>query len=192
MQLPTSPKQALYTDGGVIGKNPSPIGGTWAWCLIENGEDFKRCGSGIVLPEDGVDGKVTNNVTELTAILEGMESLPESWQGVICSDSQITLGRVFEGWRLAGVPDPLYERLEAIRGRLRGDLARVKFQLLQGHPTRADLVRGVGKKRGLPVSQWNQWCDEQCSAEGLFYLHALDALAEHAHPLPINGGALVE
>lgn len=29
----------LYTDGGVVRKNPSPIAGTWAWVkTFQNGE----------------------------------------------------------------------------------------------------------------------------------------------------------
>ena len=37
---------ALYADGGVIGSNPSSLGGTWAWCGVSASGDRIRTISG--------------------------------------------------------------------------------------------------------------------------------------------------
>ena len=47
-----TPPIALYTDGGVIGQNPSPIGGTWAWCMVGADGTRTRHAYGYVTPAD--------------------------------------------------------------------------------------------------------------------------------------------
>jgi hypothetical protein len=27
---------AVYADGGIIHRNPSPVGGTWSWCHVDD------------------------------------------------------------------------------------------------------------------------------------------------------------
>jgi len=149
----------LYCDGGVVGKNPSPIGGVFAWCQVENGFRVKEH-TAPVRPADVGAPVVSNNNTELLALLDGIESLPEGWAGRVNSDSQVALGWVFLGWKQEAIPAPLRARLQALRrsGRLFG----LEWRLLQGHPTQADLAAGVGAKRGLPVSEHNVWCDKAC------------------------------
>jgi ribonuclease HI len=154
--------QELYCDGGVIGRNPSAEGGVWAWCRVE-GETRVAEGSGVVRPAELGVAEVTNNNTELLALLEGIEALPEGQCVVrVNSDSQIALGWVFSGWSQEKIPAGLRERLNALRSS--GRLAGLSWRLLQGHPTKADLAAGIGAKRGLPVSPWNVWCDKTCQA----------------------------
>lgn len=152
---------ALYTDGGVIGQNPSAIGGTWAWCMVDAQGTLLRHASGWVNPVEMNTEAVTNNHTELMALVLGLEALPETFAGTIYSDSWVSLQRVFLAAKLNNVPQWLIDRLQAIQRS--GRLATLRFQLLDGHPTRAQLDAGIGK-RGNPVSKWNVWCDEQCSA----------------------------
>jgi ribonuclease HI len=168
--------QRLYTDGGVVKVNPSPIGGTWAWVLTQDdgeGEGIVRCASGLILPAECDGASVSNNVAELRAALEALEAMPGYWRGTLLSDSQITLGRIFKGWPLKGVPLDLYRRLHRIQLRLREDL-QVEPVLLQGHPTKADLARGIGAKRGYPVSKFNKWCDEACQEQARRALASLE------------------
>lgn len=156
----------LYCDGGVIGRNPSEKGGTWAWCGVDNGGNMVASNSGVIDPAEwgylaGVCGPfvVTNNVSELIAVLEAVESVDLGWSGTVYSDSQITLGRVFMGWARNGIRKKLSDRLDHVIDRM----GEVQHVLLQGHPTKADLARGIGKKRNLPVSVHNVWCDKECS-----------------------------
>jgi ribonuclease HI len=158
---PKPPIIELYTDGGVIGQNPSPIGGTWAWCMVDASGQQQRHARGWMSPaEMGVD-VVSNNHTELLAIVLGREALPYAWTGTIYSDSWVSLQRVFLHARLNNVPQWLVERLQKLQRD--GWLSGCSWQLLDGHPTRAQLEAGIGK-RGNPVSTWNVWCDEQCGA----------------------------
>lgn len=150
--------EELYCDGGVIGRNPSIIGGTWAWCLIRDGLVF-RSACGVITPEDCKPhpGIVTNNITELYAAVQALEAMGEGWDGIIHTDSSITLQRITEGVSFANVPQSLRIRALAVR---RG--RKYKTKLLAGHPTKEELVKGKARRNGNPVSIWNCWCDEQC------------------------------
>ena len=173
-------RMSLYADGGTLGPgNPSPFGGTWAWCLVDEQDVPVQSQAGLVLPATngkyrdpavvrGIDlsiyidtvsdDVVTNNQSEFYAILHGLEAMGARWSGQVCSDSQVTLGRFFDRWKLTNIPSEWAKRMGNVLRRT-GQLTPV---LHQGHPTKADLVSGLGKKRNLPVSKWNVWCDEEC------------------------------
>ena len=156
----------LFVDGGVVGRNPSPIAGTRAWRRVHDGIVFDQ-GSAIITPTDAVLPAITNNLTEMLALVLGFEDLPATWVGTICSDSQITLGRAFLGWRWKNIPTWLHHRFQAQRARL-AHYDQFKYVLLDGHPTKAQLLSGVGK-RGHPVSEHNVWCDEACRLKAQFF-----------------------
>ena len=165
----------LYCDGGVIGHNPSDEGGTYAWVLVRDGKIVRQA-SGIILPSDGYNGVISNNVSELVAAVVAIEAMPIGWTGTLYSDSQVTLGRLFLAWPLRNVPRYLVTRLWAIQRTER--LAGVQHVLLQGHPTKADLAAGIGKKRNLPVSKWNAWADRECAHQASEYMIAKHLLVE--------------
>jgi ribonuclease HI len=152
---------AIYADGGVIQKNPSDIGGTWATCHVDG--DNRRCwrASGVLLPADVGAPFVTNNQTEFYALLTGLEMLATGWSGKVCTDSLVTIRRFRDEGRLAGIPNEWRRRMAMTLGRL-GEL---EYVLLDGHPTRAQLAAGIGK-RGGPVSEHNVWCDHACTEAG--------------------------
>ena len=156
-----TPPVALYTDGGVIGQNPSPIGGTWAWCMVGADGTRTRHAYGSVTPADLDTPTVSNNHTELLALVLGLEALPAGWAGTVYSDSWVSLQRVFLAAKLANVPPWLVDRLQTLQKS--GALKQMTYTLLDGHPTRAELAAGIGK-RGHMVSEHNVWCDQQCSA----------------------------
>lgn len=148
---------ALYCDGGVIGRNPSPLGGTWAWCLVEDGQRMHH-DRGIIHAGAYRLPLITNNVTEMFALLRGFKELPDGWSGTVYSDSKITLGRVFGHYADRGLP---YGWQWAAWDEVRR-LGKVTAVLLDGHPTKAQLAVGKGK-RGGPVSEWNVFCDRECA-----------------------------
>lgn len=174
---------AVYADGGVIGANPSPIGGTWAYCWVdtEGRRLYER--SGVVVPVERACAEpampfpacavglpsVTNNLSEFVALARCLRSLPDGWSGDVYSDSQITLGRFFRGWRCEAIPDGWAEQIPRIIARL----GSLRPHLLDGHPTKAQLASGVGK-RGNPCSEHNVWCDEECGHVALRYRIALE------------------
>lgn len=168
VESPASPiPAALYCDGGVIQKNPSTIGGTWAWCAVDaTGNRVMQQGGVCPAP---AGRPITNNHTEQIAITLALEAMPEGWSGTVYSDSMVALGRVFQGWRTKNLPENISRRSAAAVARL----GKIETVLLQGHPTKADLERGIGAKRGLPVSIYNVWCDAECNRQAAAYLKQL-------------------
>ncbi len=156
-------QQELYVDGGVVQVNPSPIGGTYAWLLVDDGVRVKGCAY-FMSAETAKLPVVTNNQTEMMALIKGLSQLPNDWCGCIYSDSAITLGRAFSGWKWKNVPEWIQNRFFAQRLRfIYWD--RITYVQLDGHPTKAQLASGIGK-RGNPVSIHNVWCDEACGKAG--------------------------
>lgn len=150
---------AVYTDGGVIGKNPSPDGGTWAFVLIGGATTtFVLDRSGLVLPSDiGMD-TVENNITETIAILLALETVPPGWSGTLYGDNLNSIRRAQEPKAIKKVvPQFIKDRMIAAVARA----GAVEYVLLSGHPTKAELEAGVSKE-GRPVSQWNIRADKLC------------------------------
>lgn len=152
---------ALYCDGGVIQANPSPIGGTWAWCAVDASGERIAESSG-VRPGAGT----TNNLMELIAAVRGLEAMPEGWAGALYTDSNITRGRLFEKWLMRGIPEEWIIRAQMALDRL----GVIKGVLLAGHPSKADLKTGKDHIKLLPVSIHNVWCDEAATEAGRQYL----------------------
>jgi len=161
--------QALVADGGVIGQNGRAPAGTWAYRLLIESDVVTASeasvlyqNSGVITAEAARVAHVTNNLTELIALVRPIiEVLPEGWSGVIASDSSISLGRLFYGWARENVPEWLVTKLAIAREKIQ--LRSCTRVLLDGHPTRAQLSAGLGK-RGNPVSPHNVWCDTTCTA----------------------------
>lgn len=161
---------ALYADGGVIASNPSAIGGTYAYRLIGMKEVFRRGNSG-VLSASKMGAPVTNNQTEMLALLLGMEQLPCDFKGTVYSDSAVTLGRVFDGWKWKNIPAWMHTIYQKQRARfIHWD--EIKHVLLSGHPTKKQLAAGIGK-HGYPVSEHNVWCDEACRLAGEAFMEEM-------------------
>jgi ribonuclease HI len=151
---------ALYADGGVIEKNPSPIGGTWAWIQVDENDQQICHESWAITPAEMRTDVVTNNQTELLALLYGLERLPADFCGTVLSDSNNSLGRLFHGWKWNNIPQWMHERYRRVRKHL-VHWDAIKPVLLDGHPTKAQLAAGIGK-RGHPVSIFNVQCDKLC------------------------------
>lgn len=158
---------AVYSDGGVIKVNPSPTGGMWATCHVDAEGERIWSASGVVLAEEGDEylSMVTNNQTEFRAMLAGLEALPDGWSGTVYADSLVTIRRFRDEAGLAGIPLDWRRRMAVVLGRL----GRLTYVLLDGHPSRAQLAAGVGK-RGNPVSEHNVFVDALCTQEARRYL----------------------
>lgn len=161
----------LYVDGGVIAVNPSPFGGTYAYRLVM--DDGQCVGAADVVTVAQMGGLVTNNQTEMLALLEGLKHLPTDWTGTIYSDSMVTLGRAFSGFKWKNIPVWMHKLYQVERKRLI-HWDQIKHVQLDGHPTRKQLEAGIGK-RGNPVSEHNVWCDAECGKAGAAFMDALGA-----------------
>lgn len=156
--------EAIYSDAGCVGPNPSPHAITWAWCHVNAAGERINQGSGIITPRISVrlDGRrmqfLSSNVGEYAALARAIRATPEGWSGTVFCDSRITLGRFFWDWENNGIPDGwVHHALNELVAK-RGILFPV---LLDGHPTRKQLAAGHGK-RGNFVSEHNVWCDKEC------------------------------
>lgn len=147
----------LFVDGGLVGRNPSSVGGCFSWCFVQDGTIVK-VGSGRVYPTEA-SPMVTNNQTEMVAMLQGILELPIPYEGNIFSDSMITIGRVSMNWAWQNIDRQQVLQFNALRSTR--DFKKMRFILLDGHPTRVELQAGVGKK-GHPVSEFNVRCDREC------------------------------
>lgn len=165
--MPRSDIVHLFADGGVIGRNPSSVGGTWAWVGLDAGFNKVDSASGVVLAKDGVT-QVTNNQTELVAAVTALHAVGKGWSGTLYTDSQVTLYRVTDGMGFENIDNLL--RLKALDIRRN---RKYRVVLLQGHPTKKELEAGVGRS-GRPVSEWNVWCDKACGEAGRKYLDILE------------------
>jgi ribonuclease HI len=152
----------VYCDGGVIQVNPSPIGGTWAYVIVDQDGVEVRRAFGVVTPAEIGMPAVTNNFTEFFAALQAFYFLPKGWAGRLHTDSNVTrLRLIYPNAKMNGIPNPWQELLRYFRSHLGG----FNVTLLDGHPTKAQLEKGVGK-RGNPVSKWNVLCDKLCTEAG--------------------------
>ena len=148
---------AIYADGGVISRNPSKLGGTWCYVWVDAKGNQLQYSRGIVTPEEAGLDSITNNYTELLAVVKALQSVNKDWRGVLYTDSKVTLTRVTVGHSFKAIPNAM--RLEVLSLR-RGRGWQVS--LLGGHPTKDELKQGFKRKNKLPVSKWNVFCDEQC------------------------------
>ncbi len=160
---------SLYADGGVIKKNPSPFGGTWAFCGV-NAAGERVIEQGGAVPTRDQAHPITNNQTEQIAIIKALEAMPEGWTGTIHSDSFTALSRVFENASVRNLPKSIQMRTHAAKARL----GKVNWVLMKGHPSQAQLAAGEapssGGKRMLPVSAHQVWCDEECGRQSRLFL----------------------
>jgi ribonuclease HI len=147
----------IYTDGGVIGKNPSKHGGTWAFVAVRGGASVFE-NSGILLPESVGTPAISNNMAELIAVMNAVE-WSQRWPTTIYTDSIISLYRLNnKKSKWAGIPDPIRNLFLRIRSE---HSCLHKAVLVKGHPTKADLERGTSE-HGIPVSPWNVRADKLC------------------------------
>lgn len=170
---PDTTCNAIYTDGGVFGKNPSKDGGSWAFVAVQRvvpndpkSDLLETSRSGIVLPSDIGMETVENNITETIAILLSLESLPEGWIGTFYGDNLNALRRAAKPREIKKVvPQFIKDRMIAATARVKV----IEYVLLGGHPNKAELDAGR-RSDGKPVSQWNVLADSLCGAESVkFY-----------------------
>lgn len=151
----------LYCDGGILAEgsmsSSSNFGGAWAFVATDEDDEIVFSESGFIRLEDR---PTTNNHTEMYAAIKALESAPNGWNGILFSDSELTLGRLFKGWTLNNLPEDFIHRFKSALDRL----GIVIGQHLKGHPTKKDLKRGYTLK-GRPVSRWNKMCDDLCQQE---------------------------
>ena len=169
----TTTVATLYSDGGVVEVNPSPIAGVWAWCATDMTGWRRMEQGGFVLAEER---PISNNQMEWFAAMLALEAMPNGWSGALVTDSRNVLIRLDYLRRNLGLPDgqvlvpknlpwQWYRRMVTSLLRL-GD---VGFRHVRGHPTATDLKRGFKLSadglRKHDVSDQQVWCDAECNRQ---------------------------
>ena len=105
----------IYTDGACIG-NPGP--GGWAAIVLQDGSKT---------PLHGGEDQTTNNRMEMLAVVKGLESVPQSADVTVFSDSQYVINTMTRSWKRNKNKD-LWDRLDAEVAK-----RRVKWEWVRGH-----------------------------------------------------------
>lgn len=161
----------VFADGGPVGRNPSPIGGTYAYIIRfrlpkwTEWIEYRRQ-VGFIAPSASME-VITNNVCELvavcTGIIESFSLLEEPTDVLeVFSDSEVTLLRLFGNVKVDGLPPYARVLFKDARFILRNLGQRANYTLLQGHPTIGELQDGVGKS-GRPVHALQHEMHGACS-----------------------------
>lgn len=154
----------VYSDGGVFRPRRCEAG-SWAWVATDDQDEEVACQYGWIEQGPNTPDGISNNMTELAAAcnaLGWMTRVTPRWSGILCTDSQITIGRLSMGWRLKGIPDGWARRMgETLRS-----LGAVHYVPMKGHPTKADLEAGQGTRKEdgktYAVSKHQVKCDRLC------------------------------
>ena len=115
---------------------------------------------------------------ELFAIINGLRTCSKLYYSEIVetlySDSAVSIGRLRDGWGLANIPELMVKDLIFVQSQFHFNTIgrNQKCVLLDGHPTKAQLEAGIGK-RGHLVSKWNVLCDKMCNEEAERYVQKL-------------------
>ena len=163
---------AVFTDGGLVGHNPSTKGGTWAWCAVTPEGEHVREVSAYLLPKTSTcpgnprvgSDVVTNNDVEFFAAMRALESMAVGWSGALATDSRITIERLKkcrEGQMPTAFRADWFSRAECAFKRL----GTVNLIHLAGHPTQKDLERGYKENSDGTTTRVNRhqtWCDSRC------------------------------
>jgi ribonuclease HI len=152
----------VYADGSIIGPNPSPFGGVFAYYIVggcEGGDKVLQAKRGSFTPRSCSKEYVGSNLAESYAILMALRGVPDGFGVQIYSDSKNALGACFMNWKREYWPEWFEDQIRRAIDRL----PLCRHYHLDGHPKAVHLESGFGP-RGNPVSSWNVKCDEQCTA----------------------------
>ena len=162
----------VFTDGGVIGKNPSREGGVSAYIVVRDEQPI--CHKAVVVsPGIHVSGEVvTNNDTETLAIIGGLRAaIPYAGAGEtinLASDSFVAICRTKNGKPGKNYCERMHRKMQVVLDPLAQRRVDIRYHLLAGHPDEKgnSLLYGYKNKDGLawPSSHWNDKCDKMCNA----------------------------
>jgi len=137
------PEDGVFTDGSAT---PNPGAGGWAAVYVVGGV--------VIAEASGAHPDTTNNRMELTALLHGIELVPDGTAAVLHSDSQLAVRTVNEwapawearGWRRKSGP---VENLDLVQALVAAMRARPELEIrwIRAH---------VGHR-------WNEYADQLAS-----------------------------
>lgn len=154
----------IVCDGGLVGTNGKAEAVTYAYRYVDSNDNVIKEVSGVT------EDFKTSPQAEALCIILALEGLPEGVKPrKVESDCLFALKVIFRTnyhdgliWRDKNLDPRLKER----RDRL--DLEGIEIELLKGHPSKADILRGTDIK-GRKISLHNVAVDEECTRQGQIY-----------------------
>ena len=133
---PAAAPMEIFTDGACI---PNPGPGGWGFVAVRDGRSIKECSGG----ERGT----TNNRMEITAIIQGLLSIPPGTMATIVSDSQHAINVISGAWRAKANRALVKEAQDLMQER------RIEFRWTRGHAgdrwnEHADALAARGMAKG--------------------------------------------
>lgn len=132
-------KVSLYTDGACSG---NPGNGGYAAILVYQGIEKEVCGG---------ESNTTNNRMEILAVIKGLETLKESCDVTVYSDSQYVVGAINEGWLVGWLKNGW--KTSAKKAVKNPDLWQRLYELMQKHKLTFVKVKGHSD------NEYNNRCD---------------------------------
>ncbi len=143
---PAAAPMEIFTDGGC---NPNPGRGGWGFVAVQDGHSIRE--------HFGGEPRTTNNRMEITAIIQGLLSIPPGTTATIVSDSQHAINVISGTWR-AKANRALVKEAQALTGE-----RHITFRWVRGHDgdrwnERADalatrgMAKGTSKRGKSPTS----------------------------------------
>ena len=113
---PAATALEIYTDGSC---SPNPGRGGWGFVAVRDGRSIGE--------HFGGEPRTTNNRMEITAIIQGLLSIPPGTSATIVSDSQLAINVISGNWR-AKANRVLVKEAQALTGE-----RRITFRWVRGH-----------------------------------------------------------
>jgi hypothetical protein len=141
--------------------NPSLLGFTWAWVLVDEHDQLVRKQYGYEVCPIVVDGRTwacQTDLGEFYALMRALAHLPEGWSGEVATDNLLTIHRMFHQQPTRSIPPKWVKIAAKLRADLMGNGGLLVPIHLRGHPTRDQLLLGhdgTEGRPGIPVSRWN-------------------------------------
>lgn len=132
-------KVSLYTDGACSG---NPGNGGYAAILVYQGIEKEVCGG---------ESNTTNNRMEILAVIKGLETLKESCDVTVYSDSQYVVGAINDGWLDGWLKNGW--KTSAKKAVKNPDLWQRLYELMQKHKLTFVKVKGHSD------NEYNNRCD---------------------------------
>ena len=82
---------SIYTDGATSDNGYEGAQGGWAWILVDEDD-------GLIARADGRINNATNNICELTAVIDACESVDSNMKFIIYSDSAYIINCYKDKW----------------------------------------------------------------------------------------------
>lgn len=153
--------QSIWTDAGLLSRNPSDKGSVWAGVYVGQGGNVLMTKKGHLLCNQTLPS-ITSHVAELYAIIRALDSVPSEWTGEVYSDNETAIGWYFQTYKVNALPALVLREMLTSRNRL-FNFPKIEFAVCKSNPTQKELMyKRALDGTDMPVSIYNKMADKIC------------------------------